>query len=257
MKKLLMFKIMAIIVICPFFNSFGQESYVVITNSLNVRDEPSLNAKVLGKLTEGDVVAFINNEYESWYYVSYYGVEGYVASKYLVKVEESEKYKDWEKAYIQTGDEPDCENITPKHDRELDNELHVIVGNTADVVVKLMEFYGNCIRIAYIKSGDSYKIKNIPEGRYYLKIAYGKDLYKNTKDNQCIVKFLRNPSYEKGEEVLDFNKVQKPNTVEGDYEYENWVVPSFTLSLNIEYSKGSLRGDTFHSKDITETDFNR
>jgi hypothetical protein len=249
--------IITMLVLITSTNSFAQESYVVITKILNVRDSPGLNTEILGTLSEGEVVSVLNTDNDNWYFISYYGVEGYVSSKYIVRVEDSEKYKDWEKSNVQTGDDPECENIIPRYDNQIDNELLVEVGYTADVVVKMMEFSGNCIRIAYIKSGDSFKIKNIPEGRYYLKIAYGKDLRKYTKDYQCIVKFLRNPSYEKGTEILDFYKIRKPNTIEGDYEYTNWEVPSFRLSLNIEYSKGSMRGNTFHSQDISETEFNK
>jgi len=133
--------------------------------------------------------------------------------------------------------------------------LLIHVGNNTDVVVKLMNYSENCIRIAYIKSGDSYSMQNIPEGYYYLKIAYGKDFRKYTQDGQCIVKFMVNPTYERGTEKLDYYKVKGPNTVEGDYEYENWRLPSFELSLNIKYTKGNF--NTFHSNKITETEFNR
>lgn len=237
---------------------FSQESYVVNTDSLNVRTGPSIKFEKLGKLYSGDVVSVLNTENAEWWKISYYGTEGYVASKYLTTVEKSVQYKDWAKENASTGDNPECENITPKYAYELDNELLIHVGKNFDVVVKLMSKYGNCIRIAYIEAGDDFSMKNIPEGIYYLKIAYGKDFRKYSKDGQCIVKFLRDATYEKGTNTLDFYKVKKPNTYEGDYVYENWSLPSFELSLNIEYTKGNSNGfNSFLSNTISEQDFNK
>jgi fermentation-respiration switch protein FrsA (DUF1100 family) len=54
-------------------------------------------------------------------------------------------------------------------------------------------------------------MKNIPEGYYYLKIAYGKDYRKGIVNNQCQIQFTKDAVYEKGTETLDFNKVKKPN----------------------------------------------
>lgn len=235
--------------------SFSQTSYVVKGNSVNVRETPSLNGKIIGTLQGGEVVSVTNDENPEWYFISYYGTEGYIASKLLVRLEDSEQYKDWEKQYANTGDNPDCENISPTYDYELDNKLLIRVGNNADVVVKLMNYYDNCIRIAYIKSGDTYAIKNIPEGFYYLKIAYGKDFRKYTQDGKCIVKFMVDATYKRGSEKLDFYKIKGPNTYEGNYEVEHWQVPSYQLELNTTFTKGSF--NTFKSNKITETDFNK
>ena len=235
--------------------TFAQISYVIKGNSVNVRVTPSLNGKVLGTLQGGDIVSVTNYENPEWYFISYYGTEGYIASKLLVRLEDSEQYKDWEKQNASTGDNPECENISPTYDNDLDNKLLIHVGNNNDAVVKLMNYSGNCIRIAYIKSSDSYSMKNIPEGFYYLKIAYGKDFRKYTKDGNCIVKFMVDASYKQGSEKLDYYKVKRPNTIEGDYEVEHWQLPSYELNLNTEFTKGSF--NTFRSNKITEVDFNK
>jgi len=237
---------------------YSQDSYVVNTPTLNVRTEPSTKAEIIGKLASGDVVSIINSSNPDWWKISFYGTEGFVSAKFLITLEASEQYKDWEKENSNTGDNPDCENITPRYDKDLDNQLLIHVGTNADVVVKLMDTYGECIRIAYIKAGDDYSINNIPEGIYYLKIAYGKDFRKYTKEGQCIVKFMRDAVYEKGSEKLDYYKVKKPDTREGDYIVSHWTLPSFELSLNIEFtSMGINDSRDFHSKKISETDFNR
>jgi len=233
----------------------GQDSYVVSTPTLNVRTEPSSKAEIIGKLTFGDIVSVINSDNVEWWQISYYGTEGYVAAKFLMILEKSDKYKDWSKESSSTGDKPECENIIPQYDYELDNQLLIHVGNNTDVVVKLMNYIENCIRIVYIKAGDSYSVRNIPEGYYYLKIAYGKDFRKYTQNEQCIVKFMRDPSYEKGAEILDYFKVKKPNIIKEDHEYENWEIPSYELSLNIEYTKNNFK--SFHANKISENEFNK
>jgi uncharacterized protein YgiM (DUF1202 family) len=240
---------------------FSQDSYIVKSSILNIRSEPNTNSEILWKLTSGDVVSLINNDNPNWWKISYYGAVGYVYAKFLIAIEKSEQYKDWEKESPSTGDKPECENISHEYNYNIKNKLLIRVGNNTDVVVKLMKFSGDCIRIAYIKAGDNYSIQNIPEGYYYLKIAYGKDFRKYTKDGQCIVKFMRDASYEKGSETLDFFKIKKQNTIEGNIEYENWDVPSFELSLNIEYTKNtkytSERFHDFKSNKISESEFNK
>lgn len=237
---------------------YAQDSYVVISPTLNVRTGPSSKSEIIGKLASGDIVSVIESDDFVWWKISFYGTEGYVASKFLKTLEASEQYKDWEKESASTGDKPDCENINPQFAYDLDNELLIHVGNNLDVIVKLMSIYGDCVRIAYIESGDDYSIKNIPEGIYYLKIAYGKDFRKYTKDGQCIVKFMRDAVYKRGSEKLDFFKVKKPDTREGDYIVEHWRLPSFELSLNIEFATMSLKDSKdFHSNKISESEFNK
>jgi hypothetical protein len=69
---------------------------------------------------------------------------------------------------------------------------------------------------------------------------------------------MRDAVYEKGSEKLDYYKVKKPDTTEGDYIVSHWTLPSFELSLNIEFtSMGINDSRDFHSKKISETDFNR
>jgi hypothetical protein len=100
--------------------------------------------------------------------------------------------------------------------------------------------------MVYIRSNETFYLKNVPEGRYYLKIAYGKDWRQSIVNNQCIGKFIKNVQYEKGEEVLDFN-LQKT--------YNGVNVPYFELSLNVittQYKK-----DSYNADNISEKEFNK
>ena len=102
-----------------------------------------------------------------------------------------------------------------------------------------------CIRYVFINSGTTYSIENIPEGMYYLKIAYGKDWLSKVENGQCVGKFIKNPLYEKGEDVLDFNIKRESN---------GRSIPSYQLSLDVVSSGIS---NSFNSQNISESDFNK
>jgi len=151
----------------------------------------------------------------------------------------------WEEKGMENGLMPSCYNFKPKSDKSIDNNLEINVGGGTDVVVKLMNVKSEkCIRYVFINSGSSYQIRNIPQGVYYLKIAYGKEWLSKIENNQCVGKFIRNPMYEKGEDIMDFT-IQKT--------YDGYSIPSFRLSLDVVSSNLS---NSFSSHNISETDFN-
>ena len=135
-------------------------------------------------------------------------------------------------------------NFTPKKGA-VDNYLEVQVGGGTDVAIKVMNIADDrCIRYVFINRWSTYRIENIPEGRYYLKIAYGKDWFSKAIDGKCIGRFLQNPMYEKGTDIMDFNLQQ---LVDG------YNVPSFQLKLDVI---ASTTMDTFDAQNISETEFN-
>ena len=255
MKKIITKILFLLVLLISNYVTYSQESYVVKGKSVNVREKPNAKSKIIGRIAGGEIVSVVSTDNHDWWLISYYGNDGYVSSKLLMTLEKSNQYKNWKKVSANTGDNPECENISPKYDYNLKTKLIIHVGNYADVVVKLMSYSGNCIRIVYIKSGDDYTIENIPEGYYYLKLAYGKDYRQSIENGQCKVKFMRDATYKKGSEKLDFYKIKKQNTVEGDYEYENWEIPSYELSLNVKYTQGGF--NSFSSNKISEGEFNR
>jgi uncharacterized protein YgiM (DUF1202 family) len=76
---------------------FAQTTYVINDTNVSVRDKPTLKGKILGTIPIGETVTVTDKNNLEWYYVSYFGNEGYILSKYLLKLEDAEKYKDWEK----------------------------------------------------------------------------------------------------------------------------------------------------------------
>lgn len=253
-----MYKLLTIIVLYFAFTTLlsGQtlEKYLVNSKLVNMRSGPGKDYKVIGTLSLGDAVVVMQRHSNGWWEVDYEGFNGYVYSSLL----EMDSYDGWEKKSYPSGTTPDCENVSPRYDYDIDNYLRINVGSGTDVVVKLMKrgSYGDdCVRIVYVRSGESYDIKNIEEGRYYLKIAYGKDYRKKIIDNICYVKFVKNAQYEKGSDILDFNLVKKPNQRIGNQEYESWDVPSFELFLDIIVS--NKLNETFKASNISEAEFNK
>lgn len=160
---------------------------------------------------------------------------------------EKEKLKKegWEENDMENGQLSKCYNFKPKYSK-IDNKLEVNVGVGTDVVIKLMNKETNkCIRYVFINSNTIYDIRNLPEGIYYLKIAYGKNWVSKVENGKCIGKFLSNPTYEEGSDEMDFN-IQRT--------YEGKSIPSFELSLDV-VSTNSF--DSFSSQNISEAAFNQ
>ena len=161
------------------------------------------------------------------------------------KLDEIDPYLTWETPVLKTGRTPDCFNYKPRYNKSIDNKLIVSVGSHADVVLKVINVQTNrCIRCVYIRSGDKFTIRNIPEGIYYTKIAYGSDCKQKNIDGKCIDKFTSNALYKRGEELLDYNL---------EYSDDGYQIPSFSLSLDVIYTEGH----TYETNTINEDDFNQ
>lgn len=151
----------------------------------------------------------------------------------------------WEEKNIDNGNFPNCYNFIPRKSK-IDNFLEVKVGSGTDVAIKLMDLKDDkCVRYVFINSRTTYKISNIPEGVYYLKIAYGKNWLSKIEDGQCIGKFIRSSMYEKGEDLLDFNL---------EYTKNGYTIPSFKLELDV-ISTNTI--NSFNSENISEVEFNK
>lgn len=150
----------------------------------------------------------------------------------------------WQEQVNNNGQLSSCYNFKPRKGK-IDNYLEVVVGGGTDVAIKIMNLKTEkCIRYVFINSGTTHQIKNIPEGQYYLKIAYGKNWISKVVNGQCIGKFIRHPMYEKGVDILDYNL---------QYSNDGYNVPSFRLSLDVIATDIS---NSFNSANISEGEFN-
>lgn len=86
-----------------------------------------------------------------------------------------------------------------------DNYFDIVMGNGCNVAVKIMELgTDKCIRYVYVAENTTTTVQEIPQGVYYLKLAYGYDwMAKETNDGKQ-GKFTRNVLYERSQDTFDF-----------------------------------------------------
>jgi len=150
--------------------------------------------------------------------------------------------QEWSEQYLYDGGSVSC-FVGNQYDYSLDNYLTINIGSYANAYIKLVDFRTNeDVRQVYISAKTKHIIRNIPQGKYYLKIGFGKN---PQSDEYCNFKFNKKPYYYKGDNILDFNLVE---TIDG------FSVPSYELSLDVEVSFTS--GTGFSKDVITENAFN-
>lgn len=257
-----------------FINSYAQERelYFVSSETTAMRSGPGTNFNVITQLSKGMKVDLISEDFGEYWAIQYRTMNGFVKAEDLLAVpadflpqepvaqeEEEDDYKDvasadtyetWETTEYETGETPDCLNISEQYDYKLDNYLQVNVSENTEAVVKLIRVGSGdddevCYRIAYVKSGDTFLIKNVPAGKYYLKMAYGKDWRERKVDGRCEGRFVQKPLYKVGEQILDFTPKRLA---------EGLDVPSFELNLDV--SLGSSSSGGLSTDDISEKEFN-
>lgn len=234
---------MILVFLMLYINVYSQSEKYTATDNLNVRSGQGTQFEIIHKLMKGEEVEVIKKYESGWCQIRYSNITGYVFEKYL----KPDLYAEWQKKTYASGSTPDCENVTPEYDYKIDNHLKIQVGSNTDVVVKMMRktISGDkCIRVVYINARDTYFMKNIPEGNYYLKIAYGKDYRQSVVDGKCFIKFVNNAQYEKGNEIMDFNVVK---TARGT------SIPYFELFLDMISTTSE---NNFKTGDISEAEFN-
>jgi hypothetical protein len=138
----------------------------------------------------------------------------------------------WAATDYHTGDIPGCSVFVPRYDFDLNNSLHISVGKQSDAVIKLVnQATHKCIRYIYMKSGATFEIRNIPQGKYYLKTAYGNTWMEKKTGDDCVGMFAENSVYIDNRELLDFGLTYTAN---------GYRTPSYTLILDIvESAKNS------------------
>jgi hypothetical protein len=147
---------------------------------------------------------------------------------------------------IKNGNISGCADFLPQYDREIDNKL-IISAEMTDAAVKIVNYETDkCIRFVFVKNGTTYIARHIPEGKYYLKIAYGYNWSVRNDDPTCMGHFSDKPSYKKDLDLYDFNK---------KYEYDGTVsIPYYTLKLYRTYTTG-YSVDAESGNSISEQEF--
>ena len=176
--------------------------------------------EIIRYLYKGDHLITLNMN-EDWWLVKFYDYYGYVYSNFLTEDNsiDIEYFNGWMPVVYWTGDKPDCiggdsytlSRLGWGHRRDYGIEhINEITGITLtiklksnmDAIVQLIEkTWDRIVEVVYVKNGDDYVFMNIPEGIYYLKIAYGNELIINKLGERCEIKFKTQPLYEITEKI--------------------------------------------------------
>lgn len=106
-----------------------------------------------------------------------------------------------------------------------DNYFDIAIGSGCNVAVKIVNVQNDqCIRYVYVAENSTTTVQEIPQGVYYLKLAYGYDWMELETDSTKIGKFTRNVSYEKSQDTFDFGI--KNSREERNYRLEINVINS-------------------------------
>lgn len=147
---------------------------------------------------------------------------------------------------MKNGNVSNCSGFKPTYDYSIDNKL-IITAELTDAAVKIFNYETDkCIRFVFINNGTTYTVKNIPEGKYYLKIAYGSDWSVKDGDPICKGHFASHALYKKDDELYDFNKVY--------YADGKVSIPYYTLKLYTTYSYDNIDKNSSQNQ-ISENDF--
>ena len=124
-----------------------------------------------------------------------------------------------------------------------DNYFDVTVGTGFSVAIKIMSLKEHkCIRYAFVPEGQTITINEIPQGKYYLKLAYGNDWMVKKYSNHVNGKFTKNAFYEKSANIFDFGMKNSLSIV------------NYQLEINV--ANGSAKNN-FQTITINEQDFEK
>ncbi|MCL1653825.1 hypothetical protein M2T28_14475 [Elizabethkingia miricola] len=163
------------------------------------------------------------------------------------------KYLGYEDVNVTTGD-LGCTNVIQKYDNSIDTNLLVKNNGDLDLVVKLIDINTDvAIRMVYINKGSSYNIQNIPQGRYYIKEAHGRQWKQRKLVDQCIGEFSENANYRRSKNIVDFNIKRH---VDGNREVIS--MPSYTLELGMRIVFGRKSDNSkYNTNNISSVEFNK
>lgn len=130
--------------------------------------------------------------------------------------------------------------ITPIYGIQ-DNYFDVKMGAGSDLVLKIIDLSKNkCIRYIYVQENSEYTISQVPQGKYKLLIAYGKNWMTLQKDGETFGKFADNVHYEQSIDVFDFGKKNSKDMV------------NYLLTINVHET---IHATNFNTEEIREDQF--
>lgn len=147
----------------------------------------------------------------------------------------------WTAGPVENGDLSEKYGYEPKFGLQ-DNYFDITMGEGSSVAVKIMDVETDrCIRFVFVNENSTATVSQIPQGKYYLKLAYGRDWMQHDTDSVTVGKFTTHVFYEKSRNVFDFG--QKNSLREVNYE----------LKINVRNASAE---NNFSTEPISESEFN-
>lgn len=158
----------------------------------------------------------------------------------VTPVQETMMSNGWELSTQEGGDFDESMGIKPVYGLQ-DNYFDITIGKGFSVAVKIMSLNEHkCIRYIFVPEGQTVTVNEIPQGKYYLKLAYGNDWMVKTEGNHTLGKFTKNAFYEKSTNIFDFGMKNSTQIV------------NYKLEINV--IDGSAKNN-FQTIAINETEF--
>ncbi len=124
-----------------------------------------------------------------------------------------------------------------------DNYFDIVIGEGCAVAIKIVNASTDrCIRYVYVPENGSVTISEIPQGLYYLKLAYGRDWMELKTDSLVYGRFTKGVFYERSTNTYDFGKKNSQDFV------------NFRLEINVVDGEAE---NNFHTEQISEEEFER
>lgn len=142
---------------------------------------------------------------------------------------------------IPSGELPREYGVKNKYGQQ-DNYFDIEIGKGCDVAIKIVDVATDkCIRYVFVPENSSANIQMIPQGKYYLKLAYGKDWMEyDNGDGTITGKFTSNVTYDRSVDIFDFGKKNSSNVV------------NYLLQINVVDSQLQ---NSFGTVEISEAEF--
>lgn len=122
-----------------------------------------------------------------------------------------------------------------------DNYFDIAIGKGCSVAIKIMDLQTNrCIRYVYVAEDSEITVHEIPQGQYYLKLAYGSDWMEMDANGGKLGKFTKSVSYAKSTDLFDFG-------IKNSSEVANYRLEINIVDSQLEYN--------FTSTPISEEEF--
>lgn len=139
------------------------------------------------------------------------------------------------------GELDESMGVKPIHGWQ-DNYFDISVGDGVNVALKIVDYATDrCIRYIYAPQNETVTVNEIPQGKYYIKLAYGLDWMTYRTDSGTLGKFTRKTSYKKSH-VFDFGIKNSRQTA------------NYKLEINLI---GGSAENNFPTTEIDESEFER